>query len=59
MQESETDEFRIHEETRPRIHRKKDSGDGTTREKKKMKAEAEMDGLCQPRHESYRDNKSP
>ena len=29
------------------------SGDGTTWEKKKRKTEAEMDGLCQPRHESY------
>ena len=37
--------------------RKKDSGDGTTWEKKKRKSEGEMDGLCQPRHESYRDNK--
>ena len=24
---------------------------------KKRKTEAEMDGLCQPRHKSYRDNK--
>ena len=30
------------------------SGDGTTWEKKKRKTEAEMDGLCQPRHESHR-----
>ena len=35
---------------------KKDSGDGTTREKKAGKTEAEMDGLCQPRHESYRND---
>ena len=42
------------EETRPIISRKKDSGDGTTWEKKKKKTEAEMDGLCQPRHEGYR-----
>ena len=31
--------------------------DGTTREKKKRKIEAELDGLCQPRHESHRNNK--
>ena len=31
--------------------------DGTTWEKKKKKIEAEMDGLSQPRHESYRDNR--
>ena len=43
-------------ETRPRIHRKKDYGDGTTWEKKKRKTEAEMDGLCQPRHESHRND---
>ena len=45
------------DETRPRIRREKDSGDGTTWEKKKRKTEAEMDGLCQPRHESYRNNR--
>ena len=44
-------------DTIPRIRRKKDSGDGTTWEKKKRKTEAMMDGLCQPKHESYRDNK--
>ena len=33
-------------EARPRLSRKKDSGDGTTREKKARKTEAEMDGLC-------------
>ena len=27
----------------------KDSGDGTTREKKTWKTDAEMGGLCQPR----------
>ena len=36
---------------RLRIRRKRDSGDGTTRENKKRKTGAEMDGLCQPRHE--------
>ena len=35
------------EEMRPSIHRKKDSGDDTTWEKKKRKTEAETDGLCQ------------
>ena len=44
------------EETMPRIRLKKDSGDGSTGEKKKRKTEAEMNELCQPRHESYRDN---
>ena len=57
VQESKTEGFWIREETRPRIRRKKDSGDGTTWDKKKRKTEADMDGLCQPRHESYRDNK--
>ena len=28
----------------------------TTREKKKRKTEAEMDGLCQPRYESHRND---
>ena len=40
-----------------RIRRKKYSGDGATWDKKKWKTKAEMDGLCQPRHESYRNNK--
>ena len=43
------------EEMRIIIRRKADNGDGTTWEKKKSKIE--MDGLCQPRHESYRDNR--
>ena len=30
---------------------------GTTWEKKKRKTKAEMDGLCQPRHESHRNDK--
>ena len=55
VQESETEVVWTHEETRPRICRKKDSGDGTTWEKRKT--EADMDGQCQPRHESHRDNK--
>ena len=41
-------------EARPRLRRKKDSEDGTTWEKKTGKSEAEMDVLCQPRHESHR-----
>ena len=45
-----------YEETRPRIRRKKESGDGTTWEKKTKKTEAEMDGLCQPGHESHRND---
>ena len=35
---------------------KKDSGDGTTREIKARKTEAEMDGMCQPRYESHRND---
>ena len=41
----------------PRIRRTKESGDGTTREKKAMKTEAEMGGLCHPGHESHRNYK--
>ena len=33
-----------------------DSGDGTTWEKKVRITEAEMDELCQPRHERYRND---
>ena len=56
MQESATEVVWPRKEARPRLRRKKDSGDGTTRqEKKARKTEAEMDGLCQPRHESHRD----
>ena len=33
------------EETRPRIRRKTDTGDGTTWDKKKSKTKAEMDGF--------------
>ena len=54
VQESVTKVVLPSKEARPRLRRKKDSGDGTTREKKARKAEAEMDGLCQPRHESHR-----
>ena len=55
MQESKAEVVwpRWSKEGRPRLFRKKDSGDGTIREKKARKTEAEMDGLCQPRHESH------
>ena len=43
-------------EARPRLRRKTDSEDGTTREKKARKTEAEMDGLCQERHENHRND---
>ena len=57
VQESKThDVVWSRKEARPRIRRKKDSGDGTTWVNKKRKAEAEMDGLCQPRHESHRND---
>ena len=41
------------EETRPKYVGRK-TGDGIAWEKKKRKTEAEMDGLCQPRHVSHR-----
>ena len=50
VQESETSVVWPHKEARPRIHRKKDSGCGSTWEKKRRKTEAEMDRLCQPRN---------
>ena len=53
VQESKTDVVGSRREARPRIRRMKDSEDGNTWEKKKRKTEAEMDGLCQPRHESH------
>ena len=45
-------------EARPRLRGKKDSGDDrpTTWEKNK-KYRPEIDGLCQPRHESHRNDK--
>ena len=58
MQESKTEVFWTCEETRPRIRRKTDSGDGTTWEGKKRKNKANMDELCQPRHGSYPDNRT-
>ena len=56
VQESKTEVVWTRKETRPRIRRKKYSGDGTTWEKKKRKTEAEMDGLCQSRHESHQND---
>ena len=46
----------IRQEARPRIRRKKDSGNGTTWKKKARKTEAEMDEMCQPGHESHHNN---
>ena len=54
VQESATEVVWPRKEAKPRQRRKKDSGDGTTREKKARKTEAEMDGMCQPRHETHR-----
>ena len=45
-----------HVKRRDQDYRKTDSGDGTTREKKARKTESEMDGLCQQRHESHRND---
>ena len=44
------------QEASPRIRRKKDSADGTTWVKKARKTEAEMGGLCQPGHDSHRND---
>ena len=43
VQESATQVVWPRKEARPRLRRKTDSGDGTTREKKARKTEAEMD----------------
>ena len=57
VQESATDVVWPRKEARPSgLRRKTDSGDGSTREKKARKTEAEMDGLCQPRLESHRND---
>ena len=53
VQESATQVVRPRKEARPRLRRKTDSGDGTTRKTKARKTEA---GLCQPRHESHRND---
>ena len=55
-QEGKTEVVWPRKEARPRIRRKKDSGDGTTWEKIKRKTKPEMGGLCQPRHESRRND---
>ena len=57
MQEIKIEVGWTRQETKPRIRRKKDDGDGTAREKKAGKTEAEMDELCQPGHESHRNDK--
>ena len=56
VQESATEVGWPRKEARPRLRMKKDSGDGTILDKKARKTEAEMDGLCQPRHESHRND---
>ena len=56
MQESETEVVWPRTEAITRLRRKKDYGDGTTREKNARKTEAEMYGLCQPIHESHRND---
>ena len=56
VQESATEVGWPRKEARPRLLRKKDSGDGTTREKKARMTEAEMGGLFQPRHDSHRND---
>ena len=55
VQESKTEVVWTCEEARTTIGRKKDCGDGTTREKKRRKTEAEMDGLCKPRQDEVHD----
>ena len=57
VQESATEVVWPCKEARPRLRRKKDPGDGNTREKKVRKTEAEMDELCQPRQESHRNDR--
>ena len=44
------------EEARPRNRRRKESGAGIPWDKKNRKTEEEMDGLCQPGHDSSRDD---
>ena len=55
VQESETEVFG-HIKRRDQEYVGRQTGDGIAWDKK-IKTEAEMDGLCQPRHKSYRDNK--
>ena len=56
VQESATDVVCPRKEARPRLRRKKDSGDGTTRGMKPRKTESEMDGLCHPRYECHQND---
>ena len=56
MQEFKAEVVWPRKEAIPRLCRKTDSGDGTTCEQKARKAESEMDGLCQPKHESHRND---
>ena len=55
MNESKTEVVWPRKETRPIFRRKKDSGDGTTWEKKKRKTETEMDGRCQLSGSGYKE----
>ena len=57
VQESATEVVWPRKEAIPRLRRKKYSGDGSPWEKKARKTEAEMDGLCQPGHESHQNDK--
>ena len=56
VQESATHVVWPRKEAIPRLCRTTDSGDGTTRETKARKTEAEMGGRCQQRHESHRND---
>ena len=55
-QEIETEEVRTREGAIPLKRRKKVHVDGAIWKTKKRGTEAEMDGLCQPSHESHRNN---
>ena len=55
VQESETGMVWTCEETIPKIRRKTDTGDGATWEKRRGRpANADLDGLCQPRPDTVR-----
>ena len=56
VQKSATEVVWPRKEARPLLCRKKDSGDGTTREKKARKTGAEDCLMCQQRHESHRND---
>ena len=57
VQKNKTDVVWPPKEARPRLRRRKDSGDGTTCEKKARKTEAEMYVLCQTGHETHQNDK--